>query len=72
MQSKTETTQAFKEFCADVGTPREVLTDWGTEFAGRFREYCIDNGVRMRKSCPYVSWQNGLVESRNRRVKEIS
>lgn len=49
-----------------------MLTDWGSEFAGPFQKYCFDKGIKMRKSSPYLAWMNGLVESKNRRLKEIS
>jgi transposase InsO family protein len=71
-KSAAATTAALKEFIAEVGPMREILTDWGTEFAGSFRALCVDKGIRMKKSCPYVSWQNGLVEQRNRRLKTTS
>ena len=52
MQSKTETVAYLKEFCAEIGCPREILTDWGSEYAGAFRELCLKKGIQMRKSCP--------------------
>ena len=61
MKSKTETTAAIKEFCSEIGRPNCVLTDWGTEFEGGFRSYCIDNNIQMRKSAPYCMWPGKMV-----------
>jgi hypothetical protein len=63
---------AFRRFIRDVGKPKTVLTDWGSEFAGVFEEYCIDHDIQMSKSCPYEHWQAGLVERANRDLKETA
>ena len=42
MRDKTETCAALMEFCQEIGCPAACLTDWGTEFCGAFRKYCID------------------------------
>ena len=52
MQSKTETVACVKEFCAEIGCPCKILTDWGSEYASAFSELCLEKGIRMRKSCP--------------------
>ena len=72
MRSKTETSLALSEFIQEVGCPREILSDWGTEFFGRFSTQCTDRGIKVVRSCPYTAWQNGLVEAKNRRLKEVS
>ena len=53
-------------------TPRRVYTDWGTEFGGVFSEYCSENKIDMKKSCPYRAWQNGLVERCNRCIVNVA
>jgi hypothetical protein len=60
---------ALKKCIQDVGaTPKRIYTDWGSEFEGVFSNFCTENRINMKKSCPYTAWQNGLVERCNRSV----
>jgi hypothetical protein len=69
---KSDTLDAFKKFIQQVGKPRQILTDWGTEFDGQFDEFCTESSIRTRRSCPYRAWQNGLVERGNKELKSIT
>ena len=59
-------------FIQDVGCPGSVLTDWGSEFAGLFEQYCADHDIQMLKLCPHEHWQAGLVECSNQTLKEVA
>ena len=59
--------KAFKQFLVDVRAllgkdsssfPSVVMTDWGTEFAGAFKDYCLEKEIKMEKSCPYAAWHS--------------
>ena len=54
----------------DVGCPREIMCDWGTEFAGNFTTECLNHRIRMVRSAPYSPFSNGIVERSNRTLKE--
>ena len=47
---------------------RPLYTDFGSEFEGVFKHYCVENKIKMEKSCAYTAWQNGLVERCNRSI----
>ena len=74
MRSKAaaESLQALKKFIQHVGKPEHILTDYGTEYKGVFEQFCTDERIRMRKSCPYRAYMNGLVERSNRVLKTIA
>ena len=67
-----EMKQCIMEFCAEIGQLNCLLTDYGTEFMGSFRDCWFEKGIKMKKSCLYVAWMNGLVESKNCCLKECS
>ena len=53
-------------------SPDEILCDYGTEFQGPFKEYCIANKIRRRHSTPYSAFMQGLAERHNREVKNLA
>ena len=70
---KTKTSEsvleALKKCIQDLqATPKKVYTDFGSEFEGVFKHYCVENKIKMEKSCAYTAWQNGLVERCNRSI----
>ena len=67
---KSDAYICLQKFVAEVGQPREILSDYGSEFAGRFSALCLQLRIRMRKSAPYSPFQNGIVERANRTLKE--
>ena len=44
LTSKAETSKALREFIANVGCPREILSDWGTELFGSFGQVWSGGG----------------------------
>ena len=69
LKSKSETSKALREFIQNVGCPREILSDWGTEFFGNFSQVCLDNYIRQVRSAPFSPFSNGIVERKNREIK---
>ena len=47
--------------------------DNATEFSSKpFNDYCMDLGIEVQHSVPYVRTQNGLAESLIKRIKLIA
>ena len=64
---------ALKKCMQDLQTtPKKVYTDWGSEFAGDFSTFCVENKIKMEKSCSYTAWENGLVERCNRSIVNVA
>ena len=76
LRSKDEVLSKFKEFiaqhCPEDTYPKSIMTDWGTEFMGDFRKFCVDKNIMMMKSCPYRAWQNGFIERANRTLATLA
>ena len=53
-------------------TPKKVYTDFGSEFEDAFEHYCVENKIKMEKSCPYRAYKNGLVERCNRAISNLA
>lgn len=51
--------------------PRLLMSDNGGEFVGLLAEYCKDQGIKQIHSRSYSPESNGLVESINRRVRDM-
>ena len=72
IKHKSESVEALKEFCQQVGKPVELMTDWAKEFTlGKWLRFCVDNGIRMKHSPPYTAAMNGRVERMNRTLKDM-
>ena len=56
---------------AVFGTPAAVWTDNGAEVKGEFAAYCAVVGIRCKRSCPYTSHSQGVVECLHRTVKSM-
>jgi hypothetical protein len=69
LHTKSESSKALREFIQNVGRPREILSDWGTEFFGHFSQVCVDNYIRQVRSAPFSPFSNGIVERKNRELK---
>ncbi len=72
IRNKNDVADNLLQYCATVGRPREVITDWGSEFAGKFIRVCLDKEIRIRHSCPYTPWQNGHLERRDQSLINTS
>ena len=70
INKKSDAHKCLLRYMADVGRPREILSDWGSEFHGRFSAMCLQHQIRLRKSAPYSPFSNGIVERSNRTLKE--
>ena len=58
-----------QRFVADMGVPRALRTDNGTEYTNSaFVEYCNSLQIRRELTAPYMPQQNGPVESGLSRV----
>lgn len=74
MKQKSQVLEMFKQFLADEGLAQwgtvavvECMTDWGTEFENPFKAFAYEKGIKIRKSCPYTAWENGLAEQRTKK-----
>ena len=73
IKRKSEAVECLKEFCQQIGKPREIMSDWAKEFTlGAWLRFCLDSGIRMKHSQPYTAASNGRVERMNRTLKEMS
>ena len=62
----------FRKWVVAVfGTPAAVRTDNGAEFKGEFAAYCAAAGIRCKRSCPYTSHSQGVVERLHRTVESM-
>ena len=65
MKSKSECLQKFKVLCAQVGTPKLLHTDNGTEYSGKtFADFCIQKGIKKEFTAPYSPHQSDVCELR--------
>ena len=63
MKSKSESLQKIKVFRAQVGRPKLLPTDNGTEYTGKIYVYfCIQKGIKREFTAPYSPHQNGVYE----------
>ncbi|KAJ0781359.1 putative RNA-directed DNA polymerase [Helianthus annuus] len=74
LTKKSDVYTTFKNFLTMVERQfntklKSVQTDWGGEFRN-LSPFFTSLGIIHRRSCPYTSAQNGIVERRNRHVVE--
>ena len=63
MRTRDEAPEKMKQFVADVGRPRTLVTDGAKEYTSRETEsFCRDQGIRHERSAPYVPEDNGKAE----------
>ena len=78
LKHKSEVFGLFKVFKALVenqsGRKLKVLISYnGGEYVKSvFIQYCVDVGIHMQHSIPYTPQQNGVVERKNRSLKEMA
>jgi transposase InsO family protein len=44
----------------------------GEHVNNNFTSYCTTQGIQMQHTIPYTPWQNGVVERKNRTLKEMA
>ena len=77
-ETQSEVFGLFKVFKALVenqfGRKLKVLRyENGGEYVKfEFIQYCVDVGIQMQHSIPYTPQQNGVVERKNRSLKEMA
>jgi hypothetical protein len=72
MKRKSDSLLALQKFIQQHGQPEEILCDWGTEYKGQFEDFCTKSRIRLRHSCTYRAYMNGLVERSNRVLKTVA
>ena len=63
MKSRDEVAAKFKQYCADIGKPRVLVTDCAKEFiGGDMKTFCRNKGIRQETSALYTPEENGKIE----------
>ena len=77
-QAKSEVYEIFKDFkvCVDNFSGKNISalsTNNGKEYVNNnLQELCEENGIQMQHIVPYAPQQNGVVECKNRALKEVT
>ena len=77
MKQKSKVFGIFKVFKAMIENSfskkiKSIRSDNGGEYIKRdFQQYCESEGIRMEHSVPYTPHHNGVVERKNRSLKEM-
>ena len=61
MKTRDEVLDKFKQFCADVGKPGDLVSDGGGEYiSNEFKCYCRNQGIRFEFCSKYSTrkWKN--------------
>ena len=78
LSQKSEAFYEFSKFCNKVQNKKGftitcIRSDHGREFENLdFEEYCNKHGINHNFSAPRTPQQNGVVESKNRTLQEMS
>ena len=78
MKHKSEFFEIFNVFKAMVENSfskkiKSIRSDKEGEYIKRdFQYYCESEGIRMEQPIPYTPQQNGVVERKNRSLKEMT
>ena len=76
LKKKSEVFDTFRKWKAMVENEtglkiKRVRSDNGGEYRdNRFREFCVNNGIKMEKTVPMTPQQNGIAERMNRTLNE--
>ena len=75
LSSKDEAVNAFKTYKAEVETQlnkkiKIIRSDRGGEYEFPFEEICTEFGIVHQMTAPYTPQSNGVVERKNRSLKE--
>ena len=73
MRHKNQALQKFKEYLAEIDTPRILRSDNGTEYTNKnFKQFCTNNKIKEGYTVPETPEQNGVAERYNRTVVETA
>ena len=78
MKQKSKVFETFKVFKAMVENSfnkkiKSIIFDKGGEYIkGDLQSFCESEGIQMEHSVPYTPQQNGVVERKNRSLKEMA
>ena len=73
MRHKNQALQKFKEYIAEIGTPRILRSDNGAEYTNKsFNQFCTNNKIKREYTVPETLEQNGVAERHNRTVVETA
>ena len=76
LKKKSKVFDTFRKWKAMVENEtglkiKRVRSDNGGEYRdNRFREFCVNNGIKMEKTVPMTPQQNGIAERMNRTLNE--
>ena len=63
METREEAKGKVQQFCADVGTPRVLVTDGASEFVSKdIRSWYRTKGIRTELSAAFTPEENGKIE----------
>ena len=72
MQTAINVTKALKHIVQQTNTfPKMIQADNGSEFMNETTEWMKDNNIVYIKTLSYTPTSNGLVEHKNRRIREV-
>ena len=72
MQTAINVTKALKSIVQQTNTfPKMIQADNGTEFLNETTEWMKENNIVYIKTLSYTPTSNGLVENKNRRIREV-
>jgi hypothetical protein len=62
---------ALQAIIARAGvSPTRIMCDNGTEFAGEFKAYCVDEHLKLVNTRSYSAQSNGIAERANRELRD--
>ena len=63
LQRKSDALDALKRYRHTYpGDLKEIHSDGGGEWLGKFSQYCRENNIRQTFTCPYSEFENGQAE----------
>lgn len=67
-----DTTEKIRETFADFGIPKTLTADNAPTFTSEeFKQFCLENGIELLHTIPYMPSMNGEVERQNRSLLKV-